>query len=336
VTILSVPLDAIVVPAPAKLNLWLEVFDRGEDGFHRIDSLMVAIDTSDTVAVRILAPEGNAARVSLRIVHAEQGEDAQDDGVPAGEDNLAWRGALLALERLGSTAQIEVLLQKRIPARAGLGGGSSDAAAAFRATVQACLGGGNDAAANEDLAQLGSDCPFFVRAQESGFARCGGRGERVEVLGAPAQVWHAVVLTPDVGCSTADVYAAHAAANTERDDAGRALDSPARFLEGSEDEVRARLFNRLESAALRTFPGLEVWRSLLDVKGGRHFRLAGSGSSFFGLYGDHEEAGSELIRLREVLQDNGLRPRAAFQSVLASAVNPPTSWKVQFGANSPA
>src|SRR5215470_4675442 len=109
--------------APAKLNLSLRVVGRREDGYHLLDSLVVPIDVFDTVRVR--ATSASTAQVSIRCEPA--------GAAPAGPENLAARAAMRFLERAGTAAHVAIELDKEIPAGAGMGGGSSDAAAVLRA-----------------------------------------------------------------------------------------------------------------------------------------------------------------------------------------------------------
>ena len=189
--------------APAKVNLSLEVLGRRPDGFHEIRSEMLAIDLCDSLEVR--PDRGGGVRLSLA------GPVASAD-VPSDGSNLVCRAAHAALaegRRLGSIASeagVEIALVKRIPTRAGLGGGSSDAAAAWIATAAAYGLQPSDEARDRELAAIGSDCVFFAAAGATGYASCGGRGERVEPRPNPEPGIGIALLTPSVECSTAEVY----------------------------------------------------------------------------------------------------------------------------------
>lgn len=295
-----------VARAPAKVNLSLEVLARRADGYHELDTLMLCVDLADVLRARRVERPGLALRVG----------GAAAAGVPADERNLAWRAAQAVLaraqRRAGKLLGLELALEKHVPSGAGLGGASSDAAAAVLA-AQAALE--CELARDEQqelLASLGSDCPFFL-ASPSGLARCTGRGERVEPLGRAPPAWWILLLTPDVSCPTAQVYSAVRPPLCRP--AGlpslgpQTLDLPAR-------EARGGLFNGLEGAALRSVPGLRAWKDALSRCGAEHWKLSGSGSTFYGLHDDREEALAELDRLRAELGRSGLRPR------LATAVRP--------------
>ncbi|MFZ4669259.1 MAG: 4-(cytidine 5'-diphospho)-2-C-methyl-D-erythritol kinase [Microthrixaceae bacterium] len=211
--------------APAKLTVSLRVTGVRADGYHLIDAEMVSLDLVDELSVD---PTGDELLVDT------------DGDVQAGRpDDLVQR----ALESVGRTAS--VVLRKRIPAGAGLGGGSSDAAAVLRWAGVTSL---------EHAVQLGADVPFCLRG---GRARVGGIGEVVEPL--PFEPLTYTLWTPPVHCSTPVVY--------------RMWDE----LGGPVGEAG----NDLEPAALAAFPELAAYRDELAGITGVRPRLAGSGSTWF-------------------------------------------------------
>jgi 4-diphosphocytidyl-2-C-methyl-D-erythritol kinase len=236
---------AVHLVAPAKLTLSLRVTGVRPDGFHLIDAEMVSLDLADELEVI----EGDS-RGSLVVVDAATGA-AHD--VDAGPENLVNR----ALDLAGRTASVR--LRKRIPPGAGLGGGSSDAAAILRWAGWTDL----DAAA-----ALGADIAFCL---VGGRARVRGIGEVVEPL--PFEPRTLTLLTPPFGCSTPAVY--------------RAWDE----LGGP----RADGPNDLEPAALVVAPELARFRDLLGDATGETPRLAGSGSTWF-VEGAHPGGGRIVAR----------------------------------------
>ena len=326
----------VTVAAPAKVNPWLEVLGRRADGFHELDTHMLALDLADevTVEAREDAPaaraDGRGAVLALE-VHALAPGAA--DGCPADARNLAWRAAEsaaeLAAERGTSSRGLALRLGKRIPSEAGLGGGSSDAAAAALGAAMVLGLDVDDPAIESDLAErlaaLGSDCAFFLRARAAGAARCTGRGEHVEPCTLPSSAPVVALVTPDARASTPEVYA-HLSLDTAH--APRATPALAEILRA---DVRA--FCRLEQAApplQRGFDG-ERWRAVLDEAAdaararrrpddGRawgDFCLSGSGSSFFAFAANRTEAERLLddVRVRAKARDLGLR----HESVVAPA-----------------
>ena len=218
--------------APAKLTLSLRITGVRPDGYHEIDAEMVTVDLADELA---FVPRPST---SLQI------EDLTSGGLPVttGPDNLVAR-ALLAL---GCTASVHIL--KRIPAGAGLGGGSADAAAVYRWARRTSP---SDVVAS---AALGADVPFCILG---GRARVTGIGEVVELLPAIDHVF--TLLVPPFGVSTPAVYRTW-----------DALGGPC-----------GPGVNDLESAALHVEPRLREWRDRLGEATGRTPVLAGSGGAWF-------------------------------------------------------
>ena len=179
----------ITLEAPAKLNLWLRVVGRRPDGFHEVETLMVRLP-------------GLADRIEVR--EAEGFSFQCDDAtVPAGEENLVVRAVRAFEAAAGVTVRAHVLLEKRVPHGAGLGGGSSDAAAMLRGLAAMFPGAVADERLRELAAQLGADVAFFLG---DGPAVCRGRGERVEAAaGVPALP--VVLIKPWFGVATAEAYA---------------------------------------------------------------------------------------------------------------------------------
>ena len=211
--------------APAKLTVSLRITGIRDDGFHLIDAEMVTIDLVDTLTFS----DGDGIEI----------EGASGLPVPADDSNLVRR----ALRLLDRTALVRVT--KRIPAGAGLGGGSADAAAVFR------WAGVNDI---ELAAELGADVPFCL---SGGRARVTGIGEQIEHLDHLDRTF--TLLTPPFGCSTPAVYRAWDELG------GPSGDGP----------------NDLEPAALVVEPRLAQWRDRLADATGERPVLAGSGSTWF-------------------------------------------------------
>jgi len=254
----------VEVLAPAKLNLFLEVLGRRPDGYHEIESVMVAVSLYDTLTF-IDDPSG---AISLR---------CNDPALPVGNDNLV----VMAAERLkalaGSLRGARIVLDKAIPAQAGLAGGSSDAAATLAAldrlwdlrTPRERL----DALAGE----IGSDVAFFTRAPA---AVCRGRGERVESVPLKEE-YHFVLVCPPVGLSTADVYRQVLPPEQPRP-IGPVLEA---LAHGGSAELGRSLFNRLQLFAEALKPELTRVRAALASLGSLldGSMMSGSGSAYYGL-----------------------------------------------------
>lgn len=231
-------MNPLVVRAPAKLTLSLRVTGVREDGMHTIDAEMVSLDLFDELE---LIPGGEGVTLRDGVI----GLDLDPN------DNLVTRAAALAGVELGA------IIEKRIPAGAGLGGGSSDAAAVLR------WAGFSDV---QRAASIGADVAFCL---VGGRARVTGIGEIVDPLPYRQQVF--TVVTPPIHCSTPEVYRAW-------DDLGGPVGENG---------------NDLEPAALVVAPELSQWRDALGTASGSTPRLAGSGSSWF-VEGAFPDAGTVL------------------------------------------
>ena len=264
----------VVIQAPAKLNLFFEVLAKRTDGYHEIETLMCPIDLYDTLVFR----EESSQRLELECQWGSSagGPDCGGfDEVPRGPGNLVLRAAELVRQRTGTARGARLRLIKRIPTAAGLGGGSSDAAAAL---VAANLGWGLGLSLPQlaaMAAELGSDVPFFLIG---GPAVCRGRGEKVEPVSGLGPLSF-VVARPPEGLSTAAVYGDCRPADRPRC-AAPLMESLRR---GSPAETGRLLFNRLQPVAQRLSPGVARLRELLAKEDCLGHCMSGSGTAVFGL-----------------------------------------------------
>jgi 4-diphosphocytidyl-2-C-methyl-D-erythritol kinase len=233
--------------APAKLTRSLRIVGRRDDGYHLLDAEMVSLDLADELEVEeVGGPAGCDGEVELEDDTGARVPAARAGEVPVGDRNLVCR----ALALVGRRAKVRI--RKRIPAGAGLGGGSSDAAAILRWA----------GVADPVVAlSLGADVPFCLAG---GRARVRGVGEQVDALAGVAL--GVVLVTPALRVSTADVYAAY-------DRLSHRASSPrVQQREGRND---------LEPAAVALVPQLARWRDALAEATGLVASLAGSGSTWF-------------------------------------------------------
>jgi 4-diphosphocytidyl-2-C-methyl-D-erythritol kinase len=297
--------DALIeVQAPAKVNLFLEVLRRREDGFHEIETLMVPLGLADTL--RCVARRDAQLRVTCRWTRGLQAARSSGDAwrgvwdeLPQGEENLVFR----ALERLrqaaGTSFGLDVEILKRIPSSAGLGGASSDAAAALAAANRLWQLDWSVERLSEIAAGIGSDVPFFL---QGGAALCRGRGEQLEPLEGFGG-WWLVIVRPPVGLSTAAVYRAcrpadRSGAPDESNDAcfrdertsclgaGGARSATGlceAAARGDLAGVARRLFNRLQAAAESQSAWMERLREAFRRSDCLGYQMSGSGSSYFGI-----------------------------------------------------
>jgi len=282
--------DGLTILAPAKLNLSLAVLARRADGFHEIESLMVPVSLADTLHVRTRAAPG----VALRVAYA--GELARGPGaalahdVPTDGTNLVVRAAERLAAEAGITSGLDVDLVKRIPSGAGLGGGSSDAAAVIRAAAAlwrldwaterlAVVGAG-----------IGSDVPWFFAG---GAAIASGRGERIKPVAGLADI-AAVIACPATGLSTAAVYGRCVPDATRIGDAARLAEA---LATGGLATAVPLMSNALEPPARILSTEIDRLLTALADAGGFAPRLTGSGSACFTLARTLAEAEAIAARL---------------------------------------
>lgn len=282
------------VLVPAKLNLFLEVLGKRADGYHELETLMTTVGIYDRLSVAprddgqvALACRWRAGHAAQTRLDAARGCPSPFESLPAAPDNLVTRTVERLRERAGESRGLSVWLDKSIPAAAGLGGASADAAAALMAANDAWNLGWSPARLAELAAELGSDIPFFMGAGRAARAAvCRGRGERIEPLSGVARL-ACVVVRPPAGLSTAHVFKACRPATAARSAAplAEALRS------GDLSRIGATLHNRLEEAAVELSPWiarLRGWFARRDVVG---HQMSGSGTSYFAICRNDAQAG---------------------------------------------
>lgn len=257
--------DSVSVRAHAKVNLFLRVLAREASGFHGLETLFTLLELHDTLTV-----ERTSGGIELAVEGADTG--------PA-EGNLAYRAADMVLGTTGRRFGVRILLSKRIPVQAGLGGGSSDGAAALHA-VNALAG--NAVPRPEILqlaARLGSDVPFL--ASGAAMALGWGHGERLFRIPSPAAA-PALVAVPPEGMSTRDAYAMIDAWQSREERRGAVL------LEGEAFDSWGRIGrlggNDFENAVFGARPALRDLFERMAQTRPLLVRLSGSGSAIVALY----------------------------------------------------
>jgi len=276
------------VNAPAKLNLSLHIRGRRADGYHLLDSIVAPITIFDRVTVRV-TPSAHTT-VSVRCTPA--------GAAPLGRGNLAWQAAVLFLRRHKSAATVTIDVVKQIPSQAGLGGGSSDAAAVLRALNALCP----SPVPSHDLAawglELGADVPMFLVERP---ARMRGIGDQLEPCTAPG-AGSLVVAFPGVGLDTRLVYAKYDDLLTMEGSV-----SSIRPLTPGQGPLRFMMYNDLEAAAFHLQPSLRSLKQRLRALGAAGALMTGSGSAVFGVWTDWRDA----QHAAEQLRTSGLWARVA-------------------------
>ena len=260
------------VQAPAKLNLWFEILARRSDGFHEVSTLMVPISLKDTLTLRP-APTG---KISLQCKTAAPGKEHELwTDLPEDDRNLVVKAVNLLKQRSGSTLGANIVLTKRIPAAAGLGGGSSNAAAALVAANKGWDLNWPVEKLAEVAAEIGSDVPFFLYP---GAAMCRGRGEQISPVGGLGKM-HFVVVRPPVGLSTAEVYG-KCQISCQPDTPEPLLDA---LRSGKLAKAGNLMINRLQFAAETLTATIKELACAMNRANVVAHQMSGSGSSYFGL-----------------------------------------------------
>ncbi len=267
----------IKLDAPAKVNLGLRITGRRADGYHELESLFVPIDLADAIALQV--ESARESEISLEVA----GDAA---GAPPGDDNLAVRAARAFLAQSGVRARVAIALTKHTPVAAGLGGGSSDAAAVLRGLAQAFPGAVSAEALEALAVALGADVPFFLDPRPAWVT---GIGERREpVAGVPSLAL--LLANPGEGLATAQVFRAFDALAKAREPGAGPPRDLAREL-ADDRALAARLHNDLEGPAVRLCPPIARLRAQLAAAGARAVGMSGSGATIYGVFADRAAAG---------------------------------------------
>lgn len=262
--------------APAKINLSFAIKGRRADGFHDIETLMAPISLADQLTIEAKENGDNAIEFSC-----------DDASLPTGEDNLVVRAVKLFREETRITRGIRIVLEKKVPHGAGLGGGSSDAASTLLGLNELFAAGLNQAGLLQLAAQLGSDVPFFIVRSA---AVCQGRGEIVTPISLSAR-FSLLLLKPDFGVPTSWAY-------------GKWKESqPLPGVDYSPQEFGGvRFTNDLERPVFEKFvvlAHLKTWLRRQPEVGAA--LMSGSGSTVFAVLHDGADSEGLVARVREDL-----------------------------------
>lgn len=279
--------------AYAKINLYLDVLSRREDGFHDVKTVMHTVSLSDEITVSVKPSSKREITLIL----------AGNSKLPADSKNLAYRAADLFLDATLINAEVTVKLNKRIPVAAGLAGGSADAAAVLRALNRIFKKPLTEKRLLALAAELGSDVPFCLIG---GTALCLGRGERIERL--PDKLGLSLVVaiadehvsTPVAYATLDEIYGGFSSAR--EDDPSPCYDALMTSVNsGNANDIK--LYNIFENAVLPLCSGAEsIKRKMLEL-GATHSLMSGSGPSVFGIFENDESAAAA----KDALIDLGFR-----------------------------
>ncbi len=281
-------MQTTVERAYAKVNLHLGVAGKNSDGYHSVSTVMHSLSLFDKLTVSV--KKSSLPEIKLRVLN--------DPAVPEDSRNLVWKAAEAFMRETGITCAVSVRLEKHIPSQAGLGGGSSDAAALLRA-INRLLG---YPLKREDLmklaTELGSDVPFCL---VGGTALCTGRGDVLTPIDFAGKLY-AVIAKSNEAVSTPNAYAALDRCYGNFDGSipypPQSADPVLSAMNESDPEaLSASLYNVFESVIYEQCPGARALRDALVREGASAALLSGSGSAVFGLFGSLAEARKAAKRI---------------------------------------
>jgi 4-diphosphocytidyl-2-C-methyl-D-erythritol kinase len=283
--------------AYAKVNLHLEVLNRRTDGYHNVFTLMASVGVFDLLKLIDIEIHGVQEGVCVDIIPSGGEFAGLISDIPI-EDNIISRAVKAYFRDIGKSGDISISIEKNIPAGAGLGGGSSDAAAVLR-LLNGCLKEMNDAELMGTASSIGADVPFCIKG---GYAICEGIGERIENIDGEIDCW-VLIAHNNIHVDTGKAYRALGRQlQYERD-----LDEIARMKELMRKSLKAGdlkqlwpyLRNDFEYVVFQEYPEIKMSKDLISEFNPDAVFMTGSGSSVVGIFKDYNAAKSADINLRK-------------------------------------
>ena len=286
--------DVCFVRAYAKINLTLDILSKRADGYHELATVMQVVDLYDTLCLSTTSD--NQVQIVCSIPELSNA------------DNLAARAVDLVRQRFDITQGVLIELHKHIPMAAGLGGGSSDAAAVLLALQRWWQLQLSSTDLLEMASSLGSDVPFFLTG---GLALCEGRGERVTAISArwPTTMRWLVLLKPAISVSTATVFRSLPASDHTNGMHSRAVCTA---LQAGQTPELQHLHNCFERSLLERYQEVALAREAFLQAGAAFVRLSGTGPTLFAPFPDLNQA----LQVRKQLQAQG------YEVYLSRAIHP--------------
>ncbi len=274
------------IRAPAKINLTLRVVGKRADGYHLLDTIMVPVSLYDEIEIHQMRRSasrrlGVPSLIAIRCNHPQ---------VPLGQDNIAYRAAELLMRKAKICRPIAIRIRKQIPVGAGLGGGSSDAAAVLKGLNRLWRLRLSVRQLEQLALQLGADVPFFIRAKP---AHARGIGEKLRLLSKLRRRW-LVLVYPGFPVATAWVYR-NLPSKLTRVSVNTSIATPLESL----DKLDKLLINDLEQVTVRRYPEISRAKSMLSLAGAAGVLMSGSGSSVFGVFESKRLAKQAFHRMRK-------------------------------------
>ncbi|MDR2888515.1 MAG: 4-(cytidine 5'-diphospho)-2-C-methyl-D-erythritol kinase [Lachnospiraceae bacterium] len=280
-------MNEVVQKAYAKINLALDVLGRRADGYHDVRMVMQTISLCDEIVICKEEQPG----IRLRV----------DSGsIPTGDTNLAWRAASGVLQRFAPTAGISIALQKNIPVAAGLGGGSSDAAAVIRGINQLFELGLSMEEMCEVGVSIGADVPFCLLG---GTALAEGIGEGLTPLMSPP-AGRVLLVRPNISVSTRWVY------QHLRVDGLKKHPDIDGMIEAIKDRdmvgITGRMGNVLETVTQPRYPVIRAIKQQMQQLGAEKALMSGSGPTVFAIFADDDKAGQAYDKMRQMRKEKDI------------------------------
>ena len=288
----------VQINAPAKVNLFLELLGKRADGYHELETVMTTVSLADSIYFEPNLSGEIKLKINRPSAITSGGEDNSTDNVSADDIPTDHRNLIVAslnlLKQQVSKADLgmNVVLEKRIPSAAGLGGASSDAAAAIRAGNEAWNLALTATQLHQAAEAIGSDVPFFLYG---GTAICTGRGERVRTVDGPVGL-PMVIAKPKVGLSTPAVFKACSIPDSPV--------SSKSFLQtlaaGSPSQIAGQMLNRLQSTAATLVEEIGHLSEAFSQTGCLGHQMSGSGTSYFGIFSSTASARTAATALENL------------------------------------
>jgi len=273
----------VKIRASAKINLRLRVVGKRADGYHLLDTIMVPVSLYDEIIInkgrRVV--EKTALKDRLTVT-------CDDPLVPQGRQNLVYKAASLVLADKGINESVRIRIHKRIPVGAGLGGGSTDAAATLIGLNRLLRLGYTLKGLEKISSILGADVPFFIKGVP---ARARGIGERLTPLSGIPRLW-LIILYPNFPVSTAWVYGNLSLKLTKP-----IVNTSINLALGSPANLGKLLVNDLEAVTMGRYPRIALLKEELTRQGAAGVLMSGSGSSVFGVFPSRRSAQRAFRRL---------------------------------------
>jgi 4-diphosphocytidyl-2-C-methyl-D-erythritol kinase len=268
------------VRAPAKINYILEILDKRKDGFHNILTVFQTVSLYDIIYFK------DSREISF---------STNDESLENFEDNLIGKAVNLLKKKSSVKRGVEIYLEKNIPIGAGLGGGSSDAAAVLKGLSKLWNLKLSDIDLHKTALQLGSDVPFFL---DAGMAVAKGRGEKISPINRHLRPQLSmIIIYPDFSIPTSWAYSEWDKSGLESESTG--IDSFMHALSSRNiRELAGSLHNDFEKIVTEQYPKIGEMKEALNKTGAMKSLLSGSGSSVFGIY-QNEDAAEKAYRILE-------------------------------------